>query len=216
MNRHCLIWKKLRFLIQLLLQRRFYRNLFVKFYNCLVTCFFHCIFYNNNLSVDFMTQFSQSLSNLDISTEPKIVPVELTFVAIVKETPSILQLLLQRLSWFSQFLKRAASALQPALSLQKEKQWQLFRSGSENYDRNPISRLRYHSCNPSFTSSFNIISILFLLLISSCQLHKATMPSDGLSSQPARYDVGTSKVPVIRHDDFPCSFRSTTSKFRIL
>ena len=37
------------------------------------------------------------------------------------------------------------------------------------------------------------VSILFLLLISSCQLHKAAMPSDELSSQPARYDVGTSK-----------------------
>ena len=49
-------------------ERNFYRNFLVQLNDSLVvTNFFHCVFYNDDLSVNFVTQFCQCFSNLDIA-----------------------------------------------------------------------------------------------------------------------------------------------------
>lgn len=49
-------------------ERNFYRNFFVQFNDSFVsTNFFHSVFYNDDLSVDLVAQFSQFLSDLDVT-----------------------------------------------------------------------------------------------------------------------------------------------------
>ena len=60
--------KYLQILFSNYFERDLYRNFLVKFNDSFVrTNFFHCIFHNDNLSVNLVTQFFQFLSNLNVA-----------------------------------------------------------------------------------------------------------------------------------------------------